>query len=48
MLSKQLWFGSVFKETFQHECQEIGEGVELSVPTNVLISELDAVAYVGV
>ena len=39
---------SFFQEAFQKEGKEIGECVELAVPTNVLITELDAVFHIWI
>ena len=36
------------QETLQQECEEIGECVELPVPTDILIAEFDAVLHVGI
>ena len=39
---------SFLQETLQQECEEIGECVELPVPTDILIAEFDAVLHVGI
>ena len=39
---------SFLQETFQQESQEIWEGVELTIPANILVTKLDAVFYIGI
>ena len=34
--------------SFQHECHEVRECVEMSVESNITHTELDAVVYIGV
>ena len=36
------------QETFQQEGEEIGESIELAVPTNVLVAKFDAVFYIWI
>ena len=38
----------LFEETFQQESQEIREGIELAVPTDVLVSQLNSIFHIRI
>lgn len=36
------------QETLQQECEEIGECVELTVPSDVLVTEFDTILHIWI
>ena len=36
------------QKAFQQEGEEIGEGVKLTVPADVLVAELDTIFHIGI
>ena len=37
-----------FKKAFQQECEEIGEGIELAVPTDIFVTEFDTILHIPI